>query len=292
MERLRHHPWDVGPVGHQPIVLGDPHGDAGDVALLEGVGPDRGGGHLAGHHHQGDRVHIGVGQRRDDVGRPGTAGDHGHAGSTGHLGVALGHVAGPLLMAHEDVTDRRVEDGVVDRQDGAAGEAEHDLDPLHLQALDQGLCSCEFHRGLLVGDGRGSGLSYGSWLRLTGPETCWDMKTTSRLGGRKARTAIRRRARYETSTRVLRRDDRLDGMIKTLLHGGVVADKHGSAAGRAPRQPRRGPADRSSGRVGDSSVRPDRRMAGRSGSHESGRSSAGRPSVGRCRSRSGRGRSS
>ena len=40
VEGLGHHPGDVGAVGDQPVVLGDAHGDAGDVALLEGVGAD------------------------------------------------------------------------------------------------------------------------------------------------------------------------------------------------------------------------------------------------------------
>jgi hypothetical protein len=56
-------------------------------------------------------------------------------------------MAGALLVPNQDVSDRRVEDGVIDRKDGAAGEAEHDLYPLHLQALDEGLGSGQFHRG-------------------------------------------------------------------------------------------------------------------------------------------------
>ena len=38
---------------------------------------------------------------------------HGDAGAAGDVGVALGHVAGALLVAHEDVADRRVEQRVV-----------------------------------------------------------------------------------------------------------------------------------------------------------------------------------
>ena len=40
----------------------------------------------------------------------GPAGHHGHARPAGGVGVALGHVAGALLVAHEDVADRRVDD--------------------------------------------------------------------------------------------------------------------------------------------------------------------------------------
>jgi hypothetical protein len=81
----------------------------------------------------GMRVHVGVHQRGDHVGGRRAAGDQGHAGAAGDVGVALGHVAGALLVAHEDVADRRVEQRVVRRQDAAAGQAEDGLDAFHLQ---------------------------------------------------------------------------------------------------------------------------------------------------------------
>jgi hypothetical protein len=61
------------------------------------------------------------------------------------VGVALGHVAGALLVAGEDVTDRRVEHRVVRGEDRAAGMAEHDLDTRELQRLDDRLCACHLH---------------------------------------------------------------------------------------------------------------------------------------------------
>src|SRR5439155_4300051 len=66
--------------------------------------------------------------------------------------VALGHVTRALLVPHEDVADRRVDERVVDRENGAARETEHDLRAFLLEALDEGLGSGELHRGL-----RGSG---------------------------------------------------------------------------------------------------------------------------------------
>ena len=131
---------------HQFVVLGDAAGDADGVALLEGVGADGRRRHLAGDAHHRDRVHVGVAQRRDHVGGRRAAGDHGDAGPTGDVGVALGHVAGALLVAHEDVADRRIEQRVVGRQDAAAGQAEHDLDALHLEGFDQGLGPGDLHR--------------------------------------------------------------------------------------------------------------------------------------------------
>jgi hypothetical protein len=64
-------------------------------------------------------------------------------------GVTLRHVAGTLLVADQDVPYGGVDDRVVDRQDRAARQAEHDLDALHLEALDECLCSSELHRCFL-----------------------------------------------------------------------------------------------------------------------------------------------
>ena len=156
VERLPHHPRDVGGVGDEPVVLGDRHGDADGVGFLERVGADHRVRHLPGHDDQGDAVHVGVAQRRDDVGRRRAARDHGHARAPGGVGVPLRHVPGALLVAHEDVADRRVDERVVDREDRTAGKAEHDLGVFHLEALDERLGAGELHgECFLVGLWRG-----------------------------------------------------------------------------------------------------------------------------------------
>jgi len=66
-----------------------------------------------------------------------------------HHGVALGGMACALFVADQDVADRGVDDRVVHRQDGAAGQAEHHVDPLHFEALDEGLGPCQLHVGPL-----------------------------------------------------------------------------------------------------------------------------------------------
>ncbi len=76
---------------------------------------------------------------------PGPLGHDRYSRPTGRERVSLGHVSRTLLVAHEDVSDRRVDERVVDRQDRAAGQAEHHVDALALEALDQGLGSGEFH---------------------------------------------------------------------------------------------------------------------------------------------------
>jgi hypothetical protein len=123
------------------VVLGDAHRDAGDVALLEGVGADGDRRDLAGDDDERRRVHVGVADRRDDVGGARSARDHGDTGAAGRECVALGHVPGSLLVAHEDVADTRVDQRVVDGQNGAAGQAEDGVDPLLFEALYEGLRS-------------------------------------------------------------------------------------------------------------------------------------------------------
>ena len=145
VERFANRLRDVLRRGHQEVVLGDGHRDAGGVALLERIGADRRRRHLTGDHDHGDRIHHRVAQRRDDVGRRRPTGHHRHAGATGRVGEPFGHVARALLVAHEDVADRRVEDRVVDGEDGAARQAEHDLHTLELEALDEGLAPVELH---------------------------------------------------------------------------------------------------------------------------------------------------
>jgi len=72
VERLAHRARDALRGGDQFVVLGDRHGDAGDVRLLEGVGPDRAGRDLSGDRQHRDRVHVGVSESGDEVGRGGT----------------------------------------------------------------------------------------------------------------------------------------------------------------------------------------------------------------------------
>ena len=72
---------------------------------------------------------------RDQVGRRRARRHHRHAGLAGDVGVALGHVAGALLVAHQHVADRRLEQRVVGGQDAPARQAEHHVDLLHARAL-------------------------------------------------------------------------------------------------------------------------------------------------------------
>ena len=86
-------------------------------------------------------------------------------------GVALGRVAGALLVAHEDVADLLgVEQRVVGREDRAAGDAEDGVDPGVLERADEALGagqllghrSSSVSRAVLAGCGWRAGLADGA----------------------------------------------------------------------------------------------------------------------------------
>ena len=98
---------------------------------------DHEGRDLPGQHDDGDRVHQRVGEARHRVRRAGTGGDERDADAAGRAGVALGRMDRALLVPDEDVADVvLLEQLVVDREDGAAGIAEHGVDALVLERLD------------------------------------------------------------------------------------------------------------------------------------------------------------
>ena len=117
-------------------MLDDRLGDAGDVGFLEGVGADEVAARLAGDGDHGRRVHVGVGDAGDQVGRAGAAGGDADADLAGGAGIAVGHVGRALLVADQEMLQIRIVEGVVERDDHAAGQAEDDLDPGRLQRFD------------------------------------------------------------------------------------------------------------------------------------------------------------
>ena len=87
--------------------------------------------HLAGDADERRRVHPGVGDRRDEVRRARAGRGDRDADLARGARVALGHVAGALLVPGEHVPDgRSARERVVGRQDRAAGDPEGDFDAL------------------------------------------------------------------------------------------------------------------------------------------------------------------
>ena len=137
MEGLVHVLGDLARVGDREGVLDEGQRGAEDVGLLEAVGADQLGADLAGDEDGRHRVQHRVGDRRDQVGRAGAGGGEGDADLARGLGVALGRVPAALLVAHLDVAELGVDQGVVGGQVGAAGDAEDVFDTLGLEALHQ-----------------------------------------------------------------------------------------------------------------------------------------------------------
>ena len=102
VEGLAHHAGDVGRIGDEVVVLGDPAADLHHRGFLKGVGADDARADLARQHQQRDAVELRVGDRRDEVERPGAAGPHANADPPGRAGVSLGRECPSLLVAGED----------------------------------------------------------------------------------------------------------------------------------------------------------------------------------------------
>ena len=131
VERLVQHFGEIVDVAHQPVVLGAGPGDADGVAFLERVVADQVRRHLAGDADQRDRIHQRVRQRRHHVGGARSRGHQHHARLAGGARIALGGVAGALLVPHQDVLELALlEKLVIDRKHRAAGIAEDMLDAM------------------------------------------------------------------------------------------------------------------------------------------------------------------
>ena len=136
LDRLR----QLAGIQDEPRMLDDRHRDAGGVGLLEGVGADQVRPDLAGDADERRRVHPRVGDRGHEIGRTGARGRQRDSDLAGGARVALGHVAGALLVAAEHVPyGRAPRDCVVGRQDRPTGDPEHDIDAFCLERAQDGV---------------------------------------------------------------------------------------------------------------------------------------------------------
>ncbi len=120
----------------QVAVLDDRQGDTGDVGLLEGIETDEVPADLARDGHHGHAVHIGVGYGRHQVGGPGSGGGQTHPHLARSAGVAVGGMPGALLVAHQDMVDVGLVDGVVQGDHLSPWVAEYRVDPLAPQRFE------------------------------------------------------------------------------------------------------------------------------------------------------------
>ncbi len=120
----------------QVVVLGHRLRDSRDIRLLKGVRAGGLAGDRAGDRQDRHRIQVGVGQSRDQVGRPGTRRRQHDARQAGCLGIAFGRVGRALLVARQDAGKMKLMDRVKQDDDGAAGVAEGMLDALAQQKID------------------------------------------------------------------------------------------------------------------------------------------------------------
>jgi hypothetical protein len=110
---------------------------------------------LPGDRDHGNRIHEGIGQGGDEIGRAGAAGGHAHAHLAGGAGVTGGHETAALFVAREDGADFfRLRQRLVEELAGAAGIGENRIDALMFQARDQDLGTVH---GVAAAGGGGQG---------------------------------------------------------------------------------------------------------------------------------------
>ena len=121
---------------------------AHEVYLLEGIGAQCRYGHLSGNHHDGCRVHHGIGNSCQRVGHSRATGNECHPHFATHSGITFGSMGSTLLMSHQHMVEafllssRIVEERIIHGHDGSARVSEDGLHPLSLQRPHQRLRSC------------------------------------------------------------------------------------------------------------------------------------------------------
>src|SRR5579872_3687808 len=140
--------------------------DSEGVRFLERVAADQLGGDLACDCDHRDRIHHGIDQAGDQIGRTRSRCRAAHADAAGGPRVALGGKCRVLLVADQDVANRMVVEGVVEWQSDAARVAEDAIHVLADQALEENFrprhqLGLGRHRGAMRWTGRHSH----SWLK-------------------------------------------------------------------------------------------------------------------------------
>ena len=120
-------------------------GNSRRIAFLKGVVADQMGRHLPREADNRDRIHQGIGEPGHGIRRAGARRDQDDADLSGRAGIAFGRVHRALLMTDQNMADMvLLENLVVNRENGAAGIAEYDLDALIDQGLDDHACTGQF----------------------------------------------------------------------------------------------------------------------------------------------------
>ena len=143
------HCWtDVLRSRDEVVVLRHRQRDAGDVGLLETVAANELAADLSGDADDRRRVHHRGGDAGDHVGRARSRRRDGDANLAARPRVAVGHVRGALLVAHQHVSYGVVEHGIVRRENRAAGVTENGRHSLADETFPKDLRTSSLHSGL------------------------------------------------------------------------------------------------------------------------------------------------
>ena len=146
-ERIAHGVRQLLHIAHNEIVLGDRHGDAGDIDLLEGVSADEARADVAGDGDHRDGVHISRCDAGDEVGRARAARCEAHADLAGGTGIAVRRMSRALFMCRQNVMNAVAVfiKCVVDIEDRTARVAENGVNALLYERVNQNLRTVLYH---------------------------------------------------------------------------------------------------------------------------------------------------
>ena len=134
-------------VANHEIVLGDRHGDAGDIDLLEGVASDEARADVAGDGNHRDGVHIGCCDAGDEVGRARSARCEAHADPAGRTCITVRRVSRALLVCRQNVMNAVavLVKCVVDVENCTARITEDGINALLHERVDEDLRTVLYH---------------------------------------------------------------------------------------------------------------------------------------------------
>ena len=149
VKRFLHHPRQVFGARDEVVVLRDAAADFHHRRFLKRIVTQRGRTHLPRDRDHRDRVHLRVGNARDEVGRAGAAGAEANARLAGGARVAVRHESAALFVAREDGAEfvGHLGEGLVNRHRRAAGIGEYDVDTVPDEALNEDVGPAHFGRG-------------------------------------------------------------------------------------------------------------------------------------------------
>jgi hypothetical protein len=127
----------IADVLDEVVVLGAGAGDAEGIGFLECVASDQLGVDLSCECDDRDRIHHGVNEAGDEVGGARSGGGTADADASGGTRVAGGGERGVLLMPYEDMTDRVIVDGIIERESDSSRVAEEAIDAFANEAFQQ-----------------------------------------------------------------------------------------------------------------------------------------------------------